>query len=75
VKPKKVSTFEVGQKIKDSLRRHAERDADKVTIEAKDGHVTLRGSVSSFTERKDAEHAAWQAQGVISVDDQIAVMY
>lgn len=75
VKPKKVSTFEVSQKIKDSLRRHAERDADKVTIEAKDGHVTLRGSVSSFTERKDAEHAAWQAQGVISVDDQIAVTY
>lgn len=75
VKPKKVSTFEVSQKIKDSLRRHAERDADKVTIEAKDGHVTLRGNVSSFTERKDAEHAAWQAQGVISVDDQIAVMY
>ena len=48
---------------------------DKVTIEAKDGRVTLRGSVSSFTERKDAERAAWQAQGVTSVDDQIAVMY
>jgi osmotically-inducible protein OsmY len=75
VKPKKVSTFEVGQKIKDSLRRHAERDAGKVTIEAKDGRVTLRGSVSSFTERKDAERAAWQAQGVTSVDDQIAVLY
>jgi osmotically-inducible protein OsmY len=75
VKPKKVSTFEVGQKIKDSLRRHAERDANKVTIEAKDGRVTLRGVVSSFTERKDAEHAAWQAQGVTSVDDQIAVVY
>lgn len=75
VKPKKVSTFEVSQKIKDSLRRHAARDADKVTIEAKDGRVTLRGIVSSFTERKDAEHAAWQAQGVTSVDDQIAVMY
>jgi Predicted periplasmic or secreted lipoprotein len=75
VKPKKVSTFEVSQKIKDSLRRHAERDADKVTIEAKDGRVTLRGIVSSFTERKDAERAAWQAQGVTSVDDQIAVVY
>jgi osmotically-inducible protein OsmY len=75
VKPKKASSYEVGQKIKDSMRRHAERDADKITIEAKDGRVTLRGSVSSFAERKDAEHAAWQAQGVTSVDDQIAVMY
>jgi osmotically-inducible protein OsmY len=75
VKPKNASTHEVGQKIKDSMRRHAERDADRITIDAKDGRVTLRGSVSSFAERKDAEHAAWQAQGVTSVDDQIAVMY
>ncbi len=75
VKPKNVSTYEVGQKIKDSLRRHAERDADKITIEAKDGRVTLRGIVSSFAERQDAERAAWQAPGVTNVDDMIAVAY
>ena len=75
LKPKKVSTYEVGQKIKDSLRRQAERDADKITIDAKDGHVTLRGTVSSFAERQDAERAAWQAPGVTKVDDMIAVSY
>jgi len=75
VKPKKASTFEVGQKIKDSMRRHAERDADRITIEAKDGRVTLRGTVSSFAERQDAERAAWQAPGVTNVDDMIAVTY
>jgi osmotically-inducible protein OsmY len=75
VKPKKVSTYEVSQKIMDSLRRHAERDADKITIEAKDGEVTLRGTVSSFAERKDAERAAWQAPGVTKVEDFIAVSY
>ena len=75
VKPKKASTYEVGQKIKDSLRRHAERDADKITIEAKDGRVTLRGTVSSFAERQDAERAAWQALGVTNVEDLIAVAY
>ena len=75
VKPKTVSTGEVGQKIKDSLRRHAERDADKITIEARDGRVTLRGTVSSFAERRDAERAAWQAPGVTIVDDFIAVSY
>lgn len=75
VKPNKASAYEVGEKIKDSLRRHAERDADKIMIEAKDGRVTLRGNVSSFAERRDAERAAWQAQGVTSVDDLIAVMY
>jgi osmotically-inducible protein OsmY len=75
VKPKTASTYEVGQKIKDSLRRHAERDADKITIDAKDGRVTLRGTVSSFAERQDAERAAWQALGVTNVEDLIAVAY
>jgi osmotically-inducible protein OsmY len=75
VKPKKASSYEVGQKIKDSMRRHAERDADRITIEAKDGRVTLRGTVSSFAERQDAERAAWQALGVTNVEDLIAVAY
>lgn len=69
VKPKKVSTYEVSEKIKNSLRRHAERDADKIVVEAKDGQVTLRGTVSSFAERQDAERAAWQAPGVTKVND------
>jgi osmotically-inducible protein OsmY len=75
VKPKNASTHEVGQKIKDSMRRHAERDADRITIDAKDGRVTLRGTVSSFSERQDAERAAWQALGVTNVEDLIAVAY
>ena len=75
VKPRNASTHEVGQKIKDSMRRHAERDADRITIEAKDGRVTLRGTVNSFAERQDAERAAWQALGVTNVEDLIAVTY
>ncbi len=50
-----------------------ELDADKITIEAKDGLVTLRGTVNSFTERQDAEAAAWRAPGVTRVDDLLAV--
>jgi osmotically-inducible protein OsmY len=75
VKPKMVSTSEVSRKIKDSLRRHAERDADNITVEASDGRVTLRGQVSSYAERQDAERAAWQAPGVTKVDDLLAVAY
>jgi osmotically-inducible protein OsmY len=75
VKPKKASSYEVGQRIKDSIRRHAERDADRIRIESKDGRVTLRGTVSSYAERQDAERAAWQAPGVTKVDDLIAVTY
>lgn len=75
MKPKKASSHEVSEKIKDSLRRHAERDAEKITIEAKDGLVTLRGTVSSFAERQDAERAAWQAPGVTRVDDFLFVAF
>ena len=73
VKPKTASAYEVSNKIKDSLRRSAELDADRITVETKDGTVTLRGSVRSFAERKDAEAAAWRAPGVSQVEDNLAV--
>lgn len=73
VKPPKVSTFDVTQKIRDALRRNAELDADRITVEAADGRVTLKGTVRSFAERRDAEFAAWSAPGVTAVDDRITV--
>ena len=73
VKPTHVSPFDVSQKIKDALRRNAELDAEHITVEAKDGAVTLRGSVRSYAERMDAERAAWAAPGVTRVDDHIAI--
>jgi osmotically-inducible protein OsmY len=75
VKPKQVSTHEVSEKIRNSLRRHAERDADKITVEANDSQVTLRGTVNSFAERQDAERAAWQAPGVTKVNDFLFVAF
>ena len=73
VKPPKVSTFEVSQKIKNALRRTAELDADRISVEARDGYVTLTGKVRSYAERRDAEYAAWSAPGVTGVDDRIVV--
>ena len=75
VKPTNISSYEVSEKIKESLRRHAERDADKIKIEATDGQVTLRGTVSSFAERQDAERAAWRAPGVTKVNDLLLVEF
>jgi osmotically-inducible protein OsmY len=73
VKPKHVSTVEVRSRIREALRRSADRDADHVIVEASDGHVTLKGSVRSFAERADAERAAWSAPGVSMVVDRIVV--
>jgi osmotically-inducible protein OsmY len=73
LKPKRVSTVEVSHKIKDALRRNAERDADRIVVEAADGRVTLTGWVRSYTERQDAERAAWAAPGVTSVEDKISI--
>lgn len=73
VKPTLVSSFEVSKKIKDALVRSARFDAEHIVVEAKDGKVTLRGTVRSYAERKDAERAAWSAPGVSQVDDKIAI--
>jgi osmotically-inducible protein OsmY len=73
VKPKRVSPFEVGNKIKDALRRSPEMDANRITVQAAGGEVTLKGTVRSFAERVDAERAAWAAPGVTKVRDEILI--
>jgi osmotically-inducible protein OsmY len=73
VKPKAAASYEVSRKIKDALRRNAEHDADRITVDAKDGKVTLKGTVRSWAERQDAEHAAWSAPGVREVDDRLVI--
>ena len=73
VKPKKISTTEVSQKIKNALKRQAEVDADRISIEALDGRVTLKGTVRSFAEKEEAELAAWGAPGVTAVEDLISI--
>jgi osmotically-inducible protein OsmY len=73
VKPKKVSTSEVSQQIKNALKRQAEVDANRISIESLDGRVTLKGTVRSFAEKDEAELAAWGAPGVTSVEDLIAI--
>jgi osmotically-inducible protein OsmY len=75
VKPKMASAFEVSKSIKAAFQRNAQLDAEKIAVLAQDGKVTLKGTVRSWTEREDAERAAWGAPGVKIVDDQLAVRF
>ena len=70
---KRASTSDVKHHIENALKRHAELDADKISIETTDGRVTLKGKVRSWAERQDAEHAAWSAPGVTNVNDELLV--
>jgi osmotically-inducible protein OsmY len=64
---------DVRDRIQQAIKRSAEVDASRVSVEAVDGRVILRGTVRSWAERQDAERAAWSAPGVTAVDDQIAI--
>jgi osmotically-inducible protein OsmY len=61
-------------KIEDAFKRNADLNARRIAVTTENGKVTLSGSVSSWSERDEAESAAWAAPGVTSVDDQLTVM-
>jgi osmotically-inducible protein OsmY len=72
VKPR-VAPMEIRRKIEEALRRAAELDASRITVEATGNEVILRGTVRSWAERQEAERAAWAAPGVAKVDNRIIV--
>lgn len=72
VKPR-VAPTDIKKKIEEAFRRHAELDADQIEVEAHDDEVILRGTVHSWSEREEAERAAWAAPGVKRVVDQLAI--
>jgi len=72
VKPT-VSLFEIKNKIEDALRRSAELDARRITVETEGGTVHLYGSVRSWAERQEAERAASSAPGTVDVKNHLIV--
>ncbi|HUB43959.1 MAG TPA: BON domain-containing protein [Acetobacteraceae bacterium] len=69
----RVLPTEVKHKIDEALRRSAEVDAERITVETDGGTVILKGTVRSWVERDAAERTAWAAPGVTRVENQITV--
>jgi hypothetical protein len=60
VKPR-ASPTEVQSKIAETLKRNAEMDARRISLEVVGGKVILCGTVRSLAEKEEAELVAWGA--------------
>ena len=71
VKPAKPVSEDVQKAIEQALERRAEREARRISVEVRDGTVTLTGSVHSWAERKSVLAAARFTPGVRALEDHL----
>ena len=70
----KVLPSDVKTRIEEALVRSAEREGRKIGVSVNGDRVTLSGHVHSVSEMADARMAAWNAPGVMSVENNLTLV-
>jgi osmotically-inducible protein OsmY len=73
VRPQHADPDELRAQIEDALERRADREAERLRIEVKDGAVELWGRVHSWQERRAVIGSIGHAPGVREVKDHLRV--
>jgi osmotically-inducible protein OsmY len=68
-----MSASELVNDVRDELYWDPKIDNSAIAVSADDGRVTLRGTVGSLREKREAKNAAARVAGVVSVDNQLEV--
>jgi osmotically-inducible protein OsmY len=69
----RVSAADLKERIKESLQRSAQLDAERITVEVQGSKAILRGTVRSYAEMKEAERAVLNAPGITEVQNRLTV--
>lgn len=68
-----IPPSDISNRIREALKRHAEREAKNVEVSVNGSVVTLRGKVDSWPERMAAQGATWSAPGITQVVNELRV--
>lgn len=73
VVPPEMAAEAVRAAVAGALERHAQREAQRVLLEVKDGSVSLTGGVDSWSERQAIVDAVKGTRGVRRVEDHLRI--
>src|SRR5882724_5148181 len=68
-----MSNVDLAASVTDELFWDPKLDSEAIAVSAGDGTITLRGTVGSFREKREAKNAAERVFGVTGVDNQLQV--
>ena len=68
-----AKAVDIGRRIEEEIKRNAQLDANRISVEANGNEVILKGTARSWHELEEAERVAWAAPGVTTVKNRIAV--